>query len=51
MKKKQCVKGLADGDFAVPYVIKDGQYKKAYPVDSSKQDDWWRLSFNTDRFS
>lgn len=29
--------GLADGDFAVPYVIKDGQYKKAYPVDSSNK--------------
>lgn len=29
--------GLAAGDFAVPYAIKDGQYKKAYPVDSSNK--------------
>ena len=29
--------GLAAGDFAVPYVIKGGQYKKAYPVDSSNK--------------
>ena len=29
--------GLAAGDFAVPYVVKDGQYKKAYPVDNSNK--------------
>ena len=29
--------GLAKGDFAVPYGIKEGQYKKAYPVDNSNK--------------
>ena len=29
--------GLADDDFAVPYAIKDGQYKKAFPVDNSNK--------------
>ena len=29
--------GLALGDFAVPYAIKDGQYKTAYPVDNSNK--------------
>lgn len=29
--------GLSHGDFAVPYAIKEGQYKKAYPVDNSNK--------------
>ena len=29
--------GLALGDFAVPYAIKEGQYKTAYPVDNSNK--------------
>lgn len=29
--------GLAAGDFAVPYAIKGGQYKKAFPVDNSNK--------------
>jgi len=29
--------GLSAKDFAVPYAIQDGQYKKAFPVDSSNK--------------
>ncbi len=29
--------GLSSQDFAVPYAIKDGQYKKAFPVDNSNK--------------
>ena len=35
--KNTMKEGLAAGDFAVPYAIKDGQYKKAFPVDNSNK--------------